>query len=124
VFANDADAARAKFQDWGHWLRKGWLDVACPMAYTPDTEAFRRQIGGAINHSSGKQIWAGIGAFKQPAVSAIEKIQATRALGAQGFILFSYDSSVTASPGLNPQGDYLERVRNAWRPSTPGLLSQ
>jgi hypothetical protein len=33
-------------------------------------------------------------------------------LEAQGFILFSYDSSVRVSE-LNPQGDYLEKVREA-----------
>lgn len=124
VFANDEDAARSKFQDWRQWLRLGWLDVACPMAYTPLTDTFRQQIGDAINHSSGKQIWAGIGAFKQTADSAIEKIKASRELGAQGFVLFSYDSSVKASPDLNPQGDYLERVRDAWQPSMPGILSK
>ncbi len=124
VFANDEDAARSKFQDWRQWLRLGWLDVACPMAYTPETETFRQQIGNAINHSSGKQIWAGIGAFKQTADNAIEKIKASRELGAQGFVLFSYDSSVKVTPDFNPQGDYLERVRDAWRPTMPGLLSK
>lgn len=124
VFANDEDAARSKFQDWRQWLRLGWLDVACPMAYTPETQAFRKQVNNAVNHASGKQIWAGIGAYKQTADSAIEKIKATRELGAQGFILFSYDSAVKVSPSLNPQGDYLEKVREAWRPSAPALLSQ
>lgn len=124
VFANDEDAARSKFQDWRQWLRMGWLDVACPMAYTPETESFRRLIGEAVTHSYGKQIWAGIGAFKQTADGAIEKIEASRELGAQGFVLFSYDSSVKATPNLNPQGDYLERVRDAWRPTMPVLLSK
>jgi len=128
VFANDEDAARSKFQDWRQWLRQGWLDVACPMAYTPDGDAFRKQINNAVNHASGKQIWAGIGAYKQTADSALEKIKTTRELGAQGFILFSYDSSVKTSPDFNPQGDYLERMRQAWRSlpasSSSGLLSQ
>lgn len=124
VFANGEDAARLKFQDWRKWVQMGWLDVACPMAYTPETETFRKLINNAVSHSAGKQIWAGIGAYKQTAESAIEKVRATRELGAQGFILFSYDSSIKASPGLNPQGDYLEQMRQAWRPSLPGLLSR
>jgi len=124
VFANDEDAARSKFQDWRQWLRLGWLDVACPMAYTPETDTFRKLIGNAMKFSSGKQIWAGIGAYKQPADSALEKIRAARELGAQGFVLFSYDSSVKPTPDLNPRGDYLERMRQAWRPSPAGLLSQ
>lgn len=110
VFANDQEAARNRFQDWRQWLRRGWLDAVCPMAYTQDTAAFRKLIASATRHAAGKQIWAGIGAFKQPAASAIEKIQVTRELGASGFILFSYDSAVKVSH-LNPQGDYLEKVR-------------
>lgn len=124
VFANDDDAAKSKFQDWRQWLRMGWLDVACPMAYTPETGSFRKLIGNALNHSSGKTIWAGIGAYKQTAESAVEKIRATRELGARGFILFSYDSAIRPSPDLNPQSDYLERVRVAWRPTVPNLLSR
>ncbi|MDX2043278.1 MAG: family 10 glycosylhydrolase [Acidobacteriota bacterium] len=124
VFANTEDAARSKFQDWRQWMRLGWLDVACPMSYTPDTEAFRRQINNAVKLASGKQIWAGIGGYKQTAESSIEKIKASRELGAQGFALFSYDSSVKASPDFNPQSDYLERLREAWLPSMPRLLSQ
>ena len=124
VFANEEDAARSRFQNWREWMRLGCLDVACPMAYTPDTEAFRRQITNAMKLSSGRQIWAGIGIHKQPAESAVEKIHVARELGAQGFILFSYDSSVTVSSDLNPLGDYLERMRQAWLPLSPVLLSQ
>ena len=55
-------------------------------------------------------MWAGIGAYRIPVESTVEKINAARALGADGIILFSYD--FTATPGtLNPAGDYLQRVR-------------
>lgn len=116
VFANDDDALRTRFQDWKHWLRAGWLDAVCPMAYTPETESFRRLIANAKTYAAGKQVWAGIGAFKQPAESALEKVRVTREVGAQGFILFSYDSSVKASD-LNPQGDYLEKLHAGLRDS-------
>ena len=112
VFANEEDAARSRFQDWKEWLRMGYLDVVCPMAYTHDTETFRQQMQGAVNLASGKRVWGGIGAFKQPAESALEKIRVTRELGAQGFILFSYESSIKVSD-INPHGDYLEKVRNS-----------
>jgi uncharacterized lipoprotein YddW (UPF0748 family) len=115
VFADDRDAARTRYQDWKVWLRQGWLDVVCPMAYTPDTDAFRKQIANAMSHSSGRKVWGGIGAYKQTAEHAVEKIQVGRQLGADGFILFSYDSSVTVST-LNPQGDYLEKVRDGLKP--------
>ncbi len=112
VFANDEDATRSRFQDWKRWLRMGWLDVVCPMAYTPDTVTFRNQMSNAINNAAGKKVWAGIGAYKQTAEGAVEKIRVTHDLGAHGFILFSYDSSIKVSAELNPKGDYLEKVRS------------
>ncbi|HEV2663458.1 MAG TPA: family 10 glycosylhydrolase [Blastocatellia bacterium] len=119
VFANEEDAARSRYQDWKEWLRMGWLDVVCPMAYTPDTETFRKQLLSAMSFASGKRVWGGIGAYKQTAESAVEKIRVTRELGAEGFILFSYDSSIKASD-LNPQGDYLEKVRDSLK-EAPGV---
>lgn len=109
VFANDEDALRTRYQDWKDWLAQGWLDIVCPMAYTPETESFRKQIANAMHHSAGRKVWGGIGAYKQTADGAIEKIHVGRQLGANGFILFSYDSSIQVS-SLNPRGDYLERV--------------
>ena len=122
VFANEEDASRSRFQDWKEWLRMGCLDVVCPMAYTHDTETFRQQLLGAMNHASGKRVWGGIGAFKQPVESAVEKIRVTRELGAQGFILFSYDSSIEVSD-VNPNGDYLEKVRNSLKRSSGAILT-
>jgi len=114
VFANDENAYARRFQDWRRWLRMGILDVACPMAYSPDTEVFRKQIevATATAREAGKKIWAGIGAYRIPAESTVEKINVARALGAEGIILFSYDFTASVST-LNPQGDYLDRVRRA-----------
>ena len=114
VFANDENAHARRFQDWRRWLAMGVLDVVCPMAYTPDTETFRKQIevAKASAAAAGKRVWAGIGAYRIPADSAVEKINAARSLGADGIILFSYDSTLNKGE-LNPTGDYLERVRRA-----------
>jgi uncharacterized lipoprotein YddW (UPF0748 family) len=120
VFANDENAYTRRFQDWRRWLKMGILDVVCPMAYSTDTEVFRKQIEVATSnaHASGRQVWAGIGAYRIPAESAIEKINAARTIGADGIILFSYDFTAAVS-ALNPQGDYLERVRRAAFDSQP-----
>ncbi len=114
VFANDENAHARRFQDWRRWLALGVLDVVCPMAYTPDTETFRKQIevAKAAAAPSGRRVWAGIGAYRIPAESAVEKIDAARSLGADGIILFSYDSTLNRGE-LNPSGDYLERVRRS-----------
>jgi uncharacterized lipoprotein YddW (UPF0748 family) len=110
VLANDDDALKARFQDWKLWLRRGWLDVLCPMTYTPSTALFRKQLIGVMSNATGKPVWSGIGAYMMTAESAVEKIRISRELGAQGFAIFSYGSSTDVSD-LNPQGDYIERVR-------------
>ena len=114
VFANDENAYTRRFQDWRRWLQMGILDVACPMAYSTDTAVFQKQIEVATTtaRNAKRQVWAGIGAYRIPSDSAVEKINVARALNAEGFILFSYD--FTARPSeLNPDGAYLQRVRRA-----------
>jgi uncharacterized lipoprotein YddW (UPF0748 family) len=114
VFANDENAYTRRFQDWKRWLQMGILDVACPMAYSTDTAVFQKQIEVATTAANGakRRVWAGIGAYRIPSDSAIEKINVARALNTEGFILFSYD--FTARPSeLNPDGAYLERIRRA-----------
>ena len=114
VFANDENAYTRRFQDWRRWLQMGILDVACPMAYSTDTAVFQKQIEVAATtaHNAKRQVWAGIGAYRIPSDSAVEKINVARSLSAEGFILFSYD--FTARPSeLNPDGAYLERIRRA-----------
>jgi uncharacterized lipoprotein YddW (UPF0748 family) len=114
VFANDENAYTRRFQDWRRWLALGILDVVCPMAYTPDTEVFKKQIQVASKsaHAAGRKVWAGIGAYRIPVESTVEKIKAARTLYADGIILFSYDFTATPNE-LNPTGDYLLRVRRA-----------
>ena len=104
-------------------MLNGWLDVVCPMAYTPDTETFRKELGAAMSISSGRRVWSGIGAYKQTAESAVEKIRVGRSLGAQGFVLFSYESTIKVSD-VNPQGDYLEKVRDGLRGASRVSMAQ
>ncbi len=114
VFADDENAYTRRFQDWRRWLSMGIIDVVCPMAYATDTEIFKKQIDVAAGsaHAASRQVWAGIGAYRIPVESTVEKIAVARALRADGIILFSYD--FTIRPGeLNPSADYLERVRRA-----------
>ncbi|MDX6612507.1 MAG: hypothetical protein QOD75_1693 [Blastocatellia bacterium] len=113
VFANDENAYTRRFQNWRRWLQMGILDVVCPMAYTTDTEIFKTQIKTAtqLAHANNKQIWSGMGAYRLPIESTVEKINAARSLKSDGIILFSYDFTIRPS-ALNPNADYLERVRH------------
>jgi uncharacterized lipoprotein YddW (UPF0748 family) len=107
VFANDEDAYNNRFQDWKLWLRRGLIDVACPMAYTPDTETFRKQITVAVGAATGHEVWAGIGAYRIPPESTIDKIKVARELGAKGFVLFSYDFLARPS-----NSNYIEQIKS------------
>jgi uncharacterized lipoprotein YddW (UPF0748 family) len=112
VFANAKDAYENRFQDWRDWLRRGFLDVAALMAYSPNTQIVRDQIKVAVEAGRRDRIWAGLGAYRQVVDSTIAKIKAARTEGARGFVLFSYGSTVKPGP-LNPDGDYLQRVQRA-----------
>ena len=115
VFANDEDAFNRRFQDWKTWLERGLLDAVCPMAYTPDTETWKRQIAIARGFSFGRQVWAGIGAYRQSPESTLEKIRVGRRMGVDGLVFFSY-GQMTSPSEWAPAGDYLETIaRQAFR---------
>lgn len=118
VFGNAKDAYEHRFQDWTEWLRRGILDVAAPMAYSQKTEVFRDQIRTAIEAGGPGRVWAGIGSWRIPVESTVEKIQAARDLGAKGIVLFSYDAAVRKGE-FNPDADYLQRVNAAAFQATP-----
>lgn len=92
VYPDAADAARTRLQDWRTWIENGMIDVVCPMAYTPDASAFAEQIASVRQVASGQGVWAGIGAYRLSSSQTIENIRTARRLGADGIVLFSYDS--------------------------------
>ena len=98
VVADPDEARRRKLQDWRSWLDLGVIDVACPMAYTPDDDVFERQIAGAVAETAAGAIWAGIGAYRLTPDQTVARIGTARRAGAEGVVLFSYDSLVDASP--------------------------
>lgn len=91
VVADEAMARNHKFQDWPAWARSGALDAVCPMAYAPETRIFEGQVRHAVARTGGR-VWAGVGAWRIPVESTIEKIEAARASGAHGVVLFSHES--------------------------------
>jgi uncharacterized lipoprotein YddW (UPF0748 family) len=86
------EAATRRLQDWSAWLADDIIDAVCPMAYTQDAARFAEQIAQAREAAAGRLLWAGIGAYRLSPAQTIEHIQTARKLGADGVILFSYDS--------------------------------
>ena len=101
VFPDVTEAATRRFQDWGFWIENRWLDVVCPMAYTPELDLFASQIASAQQLSAGRPVWAGIGAYRLTPSRTIEHITRARGRGARGVVLFSSDSLVQAPRGAD-----------------------
>lgn len=101
------EAAARRLQDWSAWLADGIIDAVCPMAYTQEPSRFAEQISQAREAAAGRLLWAGIGAYRLAPAQTIEHIQTARKLGADGVILFSFDS--ITNPRLAPP-DYLALV--------------
>jgi uncharacterized lipoprotein YddW (UPF0748 family) len=107
VYPDPAEAMARRFQDWPMWLENRWIDVVCPMAYTPDASVFASQIASVRRAAGNQAVWAGIGAYRLSPAQTVENIETARRLGASGIVLFSYDSLV-------PRGlDYLASVGRA-----------
>jgi uncharacterized lipoprotein YddW (UPF0748 family) len=86
-------ALEQKFQDWPTWLASGVLDGVCPMSYSPEERIFERQVRDARALAGpGNHLWPGIGAYRLTTEEIAARIQAARALGADGFVLFSHES--------------------------------
>jgi uncharacterized lipoprotein YddW (UPF0748 family) len=109
VYPDPVEATAHRFQDWPMWLEHRWIDVVCPMAYTPDAAVFAAQIASVRQAAGDRPVWAGIGAYRLSPAQTIENIQTARRLGANGIVLFSYDSLVHLPHGL----DYLGSVGRA-----------
>ncbi|HYB93620.1 MAG TPA: family 10 glycosylhydrolase [Vicinamibacterales bacterium] len=96
----DAQVAHdSRLQDWRGWIDRSLLDVICPMAYTTETETFRRQIAAARAYAGSRPVWAGIGAYQMPPAQTLAHIAAANKLGAAGVILFSYDALIAPPNG-------------------------
>ncbi|HUJ08417.1 MAG TPA: family 10 glycosylhydrolase [Verrucomicrobiae bacterium] len=95
VFPDLNRARQEKAQDWKLWLDRGHVDYVCTMTYTPDLREFQTQVRQE-QASAGQRnkVVVGIGAWKFDHMSQLaSQINATRQLGAPGFVLFSYDDA-------------------------------
>jgi len=84
-------------QDAKLWVDQGWLDFVCPMDYTDDTGYLRRLTEAQVQAVAGQcPLYIGIGAWRHDSVATlVDQIQSARELGADGFVLFSYEAGRT-----------------------------
>jgi uncharacterized lipoprotein YddW (UPF0748 family) len=111
------EAERHRLQNWGGWAEAGVVDVICPMAYATEASHFAEQIAGARAAAGSRPVWAGIGSYRLSPKETVENIQTARRLGANGVVLFSYDSLINSRQSSS---DYLSVVgRTAFAPAAP-----
>ncbi|MFL6278769.1 MAG: glycoside hydrolase family 10 protein [Vicinamibacterales bacterium] len=101
------EAERSRLQRWGAWAQAGLVDAVCPMAYATDPSHFAEQIEGARAAAASRPLWAGIGSYRLSPKETIDNILTARRLGANGIVLFSYDSLISPR---QPTSDYLAVV--------------
>jgi len=99
-------AERDNLQDWRTWLENGFLDALCPMASGADATQVAAQLAHVYAFAVGRPVWAGIGANRLSQRETLDDIGVARRAGAQGIILFSYDSLISPSKGT----DYLSAI--------------
>jgi uncharacterized lipoprotein YddW (UPF0748 family) len=96
VYGGWENARKSIGQDAKAWVEAGYLDFVCPMNYEPVDATFeeliRRQVS-AVNHKA--PLYIGIGAYKLPGPEQlVRQIQRSRALGADGFVLFQLNEKL------------------------------
>jgi uncharacterized lipoprotein YddW (UPF0748 family) len=96
VFWHWPSARDSVAQDWPVWIKKGYLDFVCPMAYTPDPAAFEGRVKLTKKWVAGRiPLVPGIGAtLSMPPLVALRQVQTTRRHETAGFILFNYDAGL------------------------------
>jgi uncharacterized lipoprotein YddW (UPF0748 family) len=99
VFSNWPQCREDVGQDWGFWVKQGYLDFVCPMDYTASDAEFRTLVQVQRDAVGGRiPLYPGIGASAPglPLGQVIDQIGIARAEGADGFILFEYQGGVAA----------------------------
>jgi uncharacterized lipoprotein YddW (UPF0748 family) len=104
---SDAGAAeRDNLQDWRTWAANGFIDALCPMVVGADVLQVAAQLSEIRTLAAGRPLWAGIGANRLSQRETIDGIGAARRAGAQGVVLFSYDSLISPPKG----SDFLSAI--------------
>jgi uncharacterized lipoprotein YddW (UPF0748 family) len=109
VMPDARQALETRLQDWRTWIDNGFVDVLCPMAYTREPREFAAQIADVRALAGSRPVWAGIGAYRLTPTQTIDAVSTARRLGANGVVLFSYDSLIRPPNG----SDYLNTIGRA-----------
>ena len=85
-------ATNSKYQDWGTWMSKGYLDADVPMIYygPSGNGSFQTYVNADINYRYGRHMYIGQGAGSNPVSNTITQYEYVRSKGAEGVVSYSY----------------------------------
>lgn len=91
IFPDLEDARRSKFQNWPQWAQRGWVDFLCPMAYSTDIGAVRKDVALVREVvPRDMEIFVGLAPYLGLSGDALlDQIEATQEEGGDGVALFS-----------------------------------
>lgn len=81
-------------QDWPKWVREGWLDFVVPMDYTANNDSLRQSVEEQRGAIGGRvPLVVGLGSWLLNSPEQLrEQVEIVRQVGADGFVLFSYNA--------------------------------
>jgi uncharacterized lipoprotein YddW (UPF0748 family) len=106
VTSDVASAERDNMQDWRTWVENGFIDALCPMVTGADAAQITAQLTEIRAFAAGRPFWVGIGANRLSQRETLDGIGAARRAGAQGIVLFSYDTLISPPKG----SDFLSAI--------------
>lgn len=103
-------------QAWDQWIDEGLLDFICPMNYTTDLSELRRAVTAELEVVKRRlPLYIGLGEFILPKTPDLtDQILLSRELGADGYVLFCYETL-----GPNPERLADLRLSLTAHPSRP-----
>lgn len=124
---NGGGAYNSYYQDSRRWLREGKHDYLVPQVYwdlgmTKDDPDFASVLRSWESASSGRQVWAGIAAYKPEVMRELAaEIDSSRAIGSDGEAFFRYEH-VKGMQGLDDRYQHPANIPPMpWKDSIPPL---
>jgi uncharacterized lipoprotein YddW (UPF0748 family) len=95
AWPDPGEAERDLGQDWPGWIRAGVPDFVCPVIRTPDRGELARLLDEQLKATRYEvPLYPGLPADRmKSARSLASRVQSARTAGADGFVVYSYDSS-------------------------------
>ncbi len=99
VWGGYPDTLPSISQDWGLWLKEGYVDFVCPMNYTEDAFRFSALVQKQMKLPGARgRIFPGLGVTASESQlrpdEVVEQIAALRRGGAAGFVLFDLSQTL------------------------------